>query len=251
MSHAETVNRKVPRVCGIVNGKDQEAVGRQIEAAGRLPVEWIEWRLDAPAPTPRAFEASSKWLEAAARALEQVGKPVILTLRSENQGGSFRGSDRDWGRILRQTDGWGTFRLIDLELHRWEGLEGELPAPVGRLLVSHHDFEGVPEARALRKRFDLLASKGTPWVKGAFMARDFSDTLRLMTAAWEFKNRCPDRTLVYMAMGEAGRMSRILAGEAASALTYAVLDGKGPAAPGQWPIETLLGIKALLEKDAR
>jgi 3-dehydroquinate dehydratase/shikimate dehydrogenase len=91
-----------------------------------------------------------------------------------------------------------------------------------RVILSHHDFTGVP-ADLQSLTADMLAS-GAEIVKVGVMASRLSDCLTLRELSRN--TRAP---MVLVAMGEAGVPSRVLAGWMGSCWTYA---GDG-AAPGQ------------------
>lgn len=241
----------VPKVCGIINGKDSESVLWQLEAAENLELDMVEWRLDALVQSRQDIYDKRVLLQSSAKGIGALGLPVILTLRSDREGGFFEGSLENYFEVLQETEKFCVFEYIDIEYARWilwsEREEGPLPLRSGSRIVSHHDFKSMPAATEIGGLFDDMAQLDAVWVKGAFMAHDFSDTLRLMEAALAFKKRRPDKKLIYMAMGEAGVMSRILQGEAASGVTYATLDESGPAAPGQWKIKPLIDMMKLLK----
>jgi 3-dehydroquinate dehydratase-1 len=247
----ETVDMKnnkciIPKICGAVSGRTAEAFRKQFMEAEKYKIEIIEWRLDSMVDTYESFKPEKESIKACIEMLRETKKQVILTLRSVKEGGFFKGNTKEYFEILMEMDALFDFGMIDIEYARWiehtAGFVGELPGNGGNRIVSHHDFERVPESSEILALFGKMAGLDAAFVKGAFMAKDFSDTLRLMEVALDFNREYPERKLIYMAMGEAGMTSRILTGEAASAITYGSVDTKVPTAPGQLDLGTLTEI---------
>jgi 3-dehydroquinate dehydratase/shikimate dehydrogenase len=162
----------------------------------------------------------------AAAALAGRQKPVIVTCRPPNQGGYFTGSEEERRAILSEALSLGA-EFVDLE---WRGGCADLMARTGgrRVILSHHDFAGVPADLDAMSR-DMLAS-GAEVVKLAVTAQRLRDCLRLRAIG---KSTSVPMSLI--AMGEAGIASRVLATWMGSCWTYA---GAG-VAPGQISPERL------------
>ena len=156
----------------------------------------------------------------AAAALAGRKKPVIVTCRPQSQGGHFKGSEEERRSILSEALSLGA-EFVDLE---WRGSCADLMDMTGgrRVILSHHDFTGMPADVDAMSR-DMLAS-GAEVVKLAITAHRLSDTLKLREIG---KGTTVPMSLI--AMGEAGIASRVLASWMGSCWTYA---GNG-VAPGQ------------------
>jgi 3-dehydroquinate dehydratase / shikimate dehydrogenase len=148
--------------------------------------------------------------------------PVIVTCRPTWEGGDFRGSEEErLGLLEAALDGGADY--VDVEF------TALTPAFAGgrdrdRLLVSMHDFDGVPSD--LDARVDAMSRTGAGTVKVAVMAHRLADCLPLIGLA----ARRGGPTAV-LAMGEAGLSTRILAAHFGSCWTYAADDTI--VAPGQ------------------
>jgi 3-dehydroquinate dehydratase/shikimate dehydrogenase len=162
----------------------------------------------------------------AAAALAGRTKPVIITCRPRNEGGHFKGSEDERRAILSEALALGA-EYVDLE---WRGSCADLIERTGgrRIVLSHHDFDGVPADLDAMAR-DMLSS-GAEVVKLAITANRLTDCLRLRAVAGN--TRVP---MSLIAMGEAGVASRVLATWMGSCWTYA---GDG-VAPGQIPASRL------------
>lgn len=156
----------------------------------------------------------------AAAALAGRKKPVIVTCRPTHQGGHFTGSDEERRAILAEALSLGA-EYVDLE---WRGSCASLMDQTGgrRIVLSHHDFTGVPSD--LHDLSHAMLGSGAEVVKIAVMASRLGDCLTLRDLGRN--TRVP---MALIAMGEAGVASRVLARWMGSCWTYA---GEG-AAPGQ------------------
>ncbi len=146
--------------------------------------------------------------------------PVIVTCRSRAEGGHFRGSEDERRAILAEALTLGA-EYVDVE---WQSGCAELIETTGgrRIVLSHHDFNGVPSDLPDITR--AMLTSGAEVVKVAVMASRLSDNLTLRSLA--------ERThvpIAVIAMGEAGIPSRVLAGWMGSCWTYA----GNSVAPGQ------------------
>lgn len=156
----------------------------------------------------------------AAAALAGRKKPVIVTCRPKSEGGHFKGSEEERRAILAEAIALGA-EFVDLE---WRGSCADLMAQTGgrRIVLSHHDFDGVPAG--VRDIAHAMRASGAEVVKVAVLATRLSDNLTLRDIGKG--SRVP---MSLIAMGEAGLASRVLASWMGSCWTYA---GHG-VAPGQ------------------
>ncbi|MEP6782040.1 MAG: type I 3-dehydroquinate dehydratase, partial [Acidobacteriota bacterium] len=162
----------------------------------------------------------------AAAALAGRRTPAIITCRPRHEGGHFKGSEEERRAILSEALSLGA-EYVDLE---WRGTCADLIDRTGgrRVILSHHDFAGVPADLDAMSR-EMLSS-GAEVVKLAITAGRLGDCLRLRAIG---KNTRVPMSLI--AMGEAGIASRVLAAWMGSCWTYA---GDG-IAPGQIPPQLL------------
>ena len=166
------------------------------------------------------------------RALEGRRVPAIVTCRAMWEGGRFDGSEEERRSILAAALERGAER-IDVE---WRAVDGHatgvpfrdlVAANHERIVVSSHDFDGVPED--LESRARAMRATGAGTIKIAVSVNRASQTLCLRTIA-------KDGGAVVIGMGELGVPSRLLAGRFGSAWTYA---GDG-IAPGQIPARQMI-----------
>lgn len=210
-------------ICAVVKGPTILAVHQQISDV--LPyADLIELRLD-------LFE---KIEEAALKKLRMdFSIPMIFTVRSENQGGGFKGSYEEQMEML--------LSLLHLQ-PEYLDLESQLPLgffeeiayryPSIKLICSHHNFKNTPSD--LDSIYWALKQKPAYFYKLAVMAENSSEALRLL--AWVKKQ---DNKLIVISMGEFGQISRILAPVVGIPITYASVHEQSETAPGQIPAKVL------------
>lgn len=157
--------------------------------------------------------------------LPRLSSALILTFRPTDQGGhrTLSRSEREtfWERDL----GRDRRLLCDIEAD----LVLTSSVESSRMIVSHHDFSGVPED--LEQIYKRLAATPAHIVKIAVQANDITDCIRIFKLLARARNE--KRELIAIAMGDAGIATRILGPSRGAYLTYASLEDESATAPGQ------------------
>ena len=110
----------------------------------------------------------------------------------------------------------------------------EIPtAHRGRIILSHHDYEGMPDAETL---LGELRGPGCAHVKLAVTPGEFADNARLLALL------DGESGLTVIGMGKRGLYARILAPFFGSAMQFVSVDEARSAAPGQLALERALPI---------
>ena len=173
-------------------------------------------------------------------ALELVKKKLgrcVCTLRPTSEGGKFQGNEKERISILKLIAEYHPF-LLDIEfntLRKNKSLHNYVKKTKTDILVSWHDFKTTPSVSALKKinKQMIRFSKFVKIVTNAKTINDSSNVLSLY-------NNSSKTNLIAFAMGNNGRMSRILCLYLGSPFTY-VSFGK-PIAPGQFSLEQVTKI---------
>ena len=146
-----------------------------------------------------------------AAALADRQRPVVVTCRAKWEGGGFEGSEAERRAILEQALQLGA-EYVDVEFKA--EFARDLIASTGgkRIVVSMHDFDGVPDD--LIDRVRAMRATGAEIVKVAVMARSLADNLRLLAL---------ERTgnTVLIGMGPVGIPTRVLAAHFHSCWSFA------------------------------
>lgn len=159
-------------------------------------------------------------------------KKVVCTLRPKSEGGKFEGSEKERISILKLIAEYNPF-LLDIEFNtikKNKELVKYLKSTKTELLISWHDFKKTPKFSELKNKMNLMSkfSHNVKIVTTAKSAKDSTTTLQLYS-----QNK--KNNLIAFAMGDSGRLSRILCLYLGSPYTYVSL-GK-PIAPGQFSID--------------
>jgi len=170
------------------------------------------------------FELRLDWLarpEAGLALLRAAGRPVIATARPTWAGGRFAGTEADRLDLLGRAGAAGA-AWIDVEAEARD----RLPAGAARVLVSHHDFEGMPadleeRARRIGRAGDLVKLAATPATLAEAVAL----------------SRLAGPGVVPVAMGPHALAGRVLAARAGAPMIYGAAGA--PVAPGQPLVEEL------------
>ena len=203
------------QLVGCVLAGDVETALRRAAAIGEL-CDLIEFRLDAMLGAMKAPDVESM--------VTRSPCPAIVTCRREVEGGLHTGPEDARLDLLRRAVAAGA-AYVDLE-----------PDAIGRLgdrgatkvIGSVHDPDGIPAD--LEARVRGLRDDGADIVKVAVAARDLRDVTRVLEFLAEESERGP---VSAHAMGDVGRLSRLVAPRYGSVLVYAASAPGAEAAPGQ------------------
>jgi len=172
-------------------------------------------------------------------------KRCICTLRPKTEGGRFQGTEKERISILKLIAEYDPY-LLDVEyntLKRDKELQKYFKITKTNILVSWHDFAKTPKDQVLRSMLQKM-SKFSDHVKIVTTARTIGDTIRILSL---YKINTKKIKLISFAMGDFGRMSRILCSKLGSPYTYVSL-GK-PVAPGQFSLKEMKNIVALEDRN--
>ena len=161
-------------------------------------------------------------------------KRSVCTLRPKLEGGRFQAGERERAAILKLIAEYDPF-LLDVEfntLRKNKQLADYLKTAKTDILVSWHDFKKTPTSAALERRLSQMIklSKNVKIVTSAKTLEDSSRVLSLYSKRGK-------NNLVAFAMGDKGRLSRILCLYLGSPYMYVSL-GK-PVAPGQFSLNEI------------
>jgi 3-dehydroquinate dehydratase/shikimate dehydrogenase len=197
-----------PALCAVVTAPTLAELRARRDAAS-AGADIVELRLDTVADPD------------VAGALQDRRGPVIVTCRAVSEGGHFRGPEAARLALLEQAWDAGA-DFVDIEFAAWRDAAWVRQTGGARLVVSSHDFTGVPADLAARYR--AMSETGAAVIKVAVTARALADCVPLLA----LRPSAPQRHVV-LAMGAPGLITRLLPQRFGSAWTYA---GDG-VAPGQ------------------
>ena len=162
---------------------------------------------------------------------------IVCTLRPKTEGGKFEGSEKERISIIKLISEYNPY-LLDVEyntLKKNKELLKYLKSTKTKLLVSWHDFKKTPKTTELQNKIKQM-SKFSSNVKIVSTAKSTDDSTRML----ELYSKKGKNNLISFAMGDAGKISRILCLYLGSPYTYVSL-GKA-VAPGQFSIDEVNNI---------
>ena len=162
---------------------------------------------------------------------------IVCTLRPKTEGGKFEGSEKERISIIKLISEYNPY-LLDVEyntLKKNKELLKYLKSTKTKLLVSWHDFKKTPKTTELQNKIKQM-SKFSCNVKIVSTAKSTDDSTRML-GLYSKKGK---NNLISFAMGDAGKISRILCLYLGSPYTYVSL-GKA-VAPGQFSIDEVNNI---------
>ena len=167
-----------------------------------------------------------EWMELCA-AVQEQGRPVLLTIRDRREGGEWRGREAE--RLALYLAGLKSVSVVDVEIGAGASVEMIIQAAHRRgvkVVGSFHDFHGTPELSRLRAMEHRGRNLGVDVVKIATLVKSSSDLARLYALPSHAKG-----PISAMGMGPLGAVSRVALPCAGSCLVYGALEKA--TAPGQ------------------
>lgn len=167
-------------------------------------------------------------------------KRIVCTLRPKTEGGKFPGNEKERIAIIKLIAEYNPY-LLDIEfftIKKNASLAKYLKSTKTKLLISWHDFKKTPSSSDLQKKIKEM-SKFSNYLKIISTAKSTDDSTRML----ELYSKKGKNTLISFAMGDFGRISRILCLYLGSPYTYVSL-GKA-VAPGQFSVDEVKKITAL------
>ena len=191
--------------------------------------DYAEIRFDflAPKDIPRTIQLTKKY-----------HKRCVFTLRPKKEGGKFTGTEKERHSILKLLAEYNPF-FIDVEFSasKNKDLLTYIKKTKTPILVSWHDFSKTPSTNILMQKHQAM-KKISNHIKIVTTAKSIKDTASILSL---YKKQSSG--LIAFAMGDFGRISRILCLHLGAPYTYVSL-GK-PVAPGQFSLDEIKSLQRL------
>jgi 3-dehydroquinate dehydratase/shikimate dehydrogenase len=176
--------------------------------------------------------------------------PVILTLRSVDEGGKCCASDAERAALFQRLAALAP-DYVDIEFAAWRrspelqaavrprraGPPETRDAPPPRLILSQHDLHGTPAA--LGQALEPLLASPADVVKAVFAAHGALDACRVLAQLQKWSQA---RKLIMLATEPAGLITRVLARKFNAFAIFAALDSARQTAPGQPTLRELVEV---------
>lgn len=194
----------------------------------------IEVRFDCLKPTE---------LEVVFDRLPQIAKKYLITYRPSEQGGKrvlpLSERIKFWSRAAKQLESHDYFADHETDIDFPFGFSNE------RAIVSEHYFSGLPQHFVISHK--AMVNLSGKIAKIAATCDKITDAIPL----WELLRhaKADGSEIIPIAMGEAGKWTRILGLAHGAFMTYASLDADGATAPGQITAKDMIDVFRVKELD--
>ncbi len=219
-----------PKLCVPIVESLRDGITARAGEYVRLAVDMAEWRVDFYAGYERELLSIVAELKSILRE-----KELIVTLRTEAEGGEPNASRFDYFSFIEAVLQQGMADYVDIEVARCEEEVRRLCLKYAdgytKIIGSYHDFEATPTREDIIERLQQAKQAGCTVGKLACMPHEQSDVDTLLEATAAMKERYPEFPLITMAMGELGRQTRLYGGLYGSVLSFACVERAS--APGQ------------------
>ncbi len=206
---------------------------RLIEKAEEAHADLIEVRLD-------SFKDWDKLADVATH-----GKtPKIAACKPPRCHGKFTGTETEQRRLLLDAAKSGfTYVDVDLTQPKLSDTIAELKRLGAKTIVSSHDFDATPSPAELNRVLERETALGADVCKIITTAKRIEDNLTLLNFTSTACNKAP---LVCFAMGEHGKVSRLLSPLFGGYFTFVSLEQGSETAAGQIAIQEMQSAYRLL-----
>lgn len=234
-----------PKICVLVMGKNKAEVLEEAKKAVDNKADLIEWRADQL--TEGEFDEDFH-NEILAEIRKIIGDmPVIYTFRTLLEGGKEIDNEKYQDLILSVANA-GITDIIDVEVFSFKLKARDIIDEIHsftnvKVIGSYHDFEGTPDTAELVYRLSVIDNCNADILKLATMPHKKKDVMRVMTATILTYTRPNPKPIISIAMGNMGRVTRLLGEFTGSSITFASI-GKS-SAPGQMEIKE---VREILDK---
>ncbi|MDG6907291.1 MAG: type I 3-dehydroquinate dehydratase [Nitrososphaerota archaeon] len=209
--------RETPLVCATIFAKNKTEFLRKAARGASLGCDLVELRID---------HLTKKEPSVVGDIIQNSLLPLIVTIRSERDGGLFPKFEESARLSLLNSSLENTPTLIDIEFdlrkkERSKLLNDARKQGVG-VICSHHDFNSTPPSASILSRGRAISEFGADIAKQAYMVRNQNDASRIIEGA-EAQN-LDKKMFTTFGMGHRGRLTRLQTLFSGSCLIYCSID---------------------------
>lgn len=222
----------MPKICASLMHRSIEDFLSSIKKAKKLGAELVEIRADGL--ENQSKENIKKLLR---EARKKTNAEIIFTLRKREEGGKFKGSEKERIEAIKACLD-SDFDFLDIELSTekkaLKAITQKAKEKNKKAIVSFHDFKKTPSKKKMLGIIKNEFDAGADIAKLAVKTNSKEDVLKLLEVTLNAKKF---GKVITIGMGETGKVSRILAPFFGSEITYGYLSK--PTADGQISVENL------------
>lgn len=233
----------MPKICVPIVERTKEEIIQRAKEICETPADLVEWRADWFEQVLE-IEAIKDVLQELCLVLEK--RPLLFTIRTQNEGGECKISFSQYREILLQVAKSKQADMIDVEVYMHEQvpeLVQELKKTGVVIVGSNHDFEKTPQKREMMQTLGFMQYIGADVSKLAVMPQNKQDVLALLSATENMMTTYESGPIITMAMSDIGSISRVAGETFGSCITFGSLEKSS--APGQidvWNLHKILQI---------
>lgn len=227
------IGEGAPKTIVPTTGATAEQVLKQARIIGaNADADLIEFRIDYLdfATDSARIAALGKQVAVAAR-----HKPMIVTFRTQAEGGSKPITDAAYSALYMSLIQAGFIDLLDVEMFRAPevvtALVRQAHAKSIKVVMSSHDFHKTPATAEIIARLRQQDQLGADILKIAVMPQSPADVLALLDATAQMRATYSSKPQLTMSMGGLGAITRLSGEVFGSDLTFGMIGT--PSAPGQ------------------
>ena len=231
-----TIGEGKPKICVLVMGKNKAEVVEEAKKAVDSKADLIEWRADMLREGEFDEDYHNEILSEVRKVIGDL--PIIYTFRTLPEGGKEIDNEKYQDLILSVANA-GITDMIDVEIFSFKFKARDIIDEIHsftdvKVIGSYHDFSGTPDTAELVYRLSVIDNCNADILKIATMPHKKKDVMRIMTATVLSYTRPNPKPIISIAMGNMGRITRLLGEFTGSSITFASI-GKS-SAPGQMEI---------------
>jgi 3-dehydroquinate dehydratase / shikimate dehydrogenase len=220
------------RLAVSISAKDQDGFLRRLKCAQLQGAEAVELRVDA------LDQPDAETVTGLIHAVKKARLPVIVTCRDVSEGGVKPIDFSHKLGLYKKAIELGA-DYIDIEFSTFKHpdvhsvIKAALEDSATKLILSAHNFDGpFEDVFVLHESILNLFPQAIP--KIVCQARHITDCFAIFELLQD-----ADNPLIAFCMGEAGKISRVLAKKLGAEFSYAAIDSESATAPGQLTVEQM------------
>lgn len=239
------IGEGIPKICAPLTGATVQALLSECKLIRESEADLVEWRVDF---FEDAYDKNAvlKTLPILKEALQPL--PLLFSFRTAKEGGEKKITTDNYLALNMAVASSGFVDLIDIELYQGENIVSKLVETSREnnvyTVVSSHDFDKTPTKKEMIATIKQGFELGADLPKLAVMPVSEEDVLTILMVNLQLKREYPNRSMIMLAMGGLGVISRLSGEIFGSAITFGV--AKKASAPGQISIDKLKGILQLI-----
>ncbi|MCD8077598.1 MAG: type I 3-dehydroquinate dehydratase [Lachnospiraceae bacterium] len=206
----------------------------------------LEWRSDyfAEIANPEAMAKAAEALRA------EVGDvPILFTPRSPEEGGAAPLEPAVKRAVIEAVAAGGCIDLVDLEMRYEDAYIEEvreiLHAHGVKLVLSYHDFKGMPDQETVCGKLRRAEALGADINKLALMPQNYHDVAVFCQTICEAKQDWMKNPVIGSLMGDVGAVTRFGGGSLGTDMCFVSVTGIS--GPGQMHIRDYRILNALID----